>query len=71
MGKLIGHGKIYVFEPYSISYRILVKNVFINDLSDMIVCYRLAAGDRHHQLRLNIDHDNTGHSHLVQGFIEG
>lgn len=34
MGKLLeGHGKIYVFEPYSASYRMLVKSVYINDLA--------------------------------------
>lgn len=33
MGKLLeGKGKIYVFEPYSVSYRMLVKSVYINDL---------------------------------------
>ena len=34
MGKLLqGQGKIYVFEPYSVSYRMLVKSVYINDLA--------------------------------------
>jgi len=68
MGKLLeGKGKIYVFEPYSVSYRMLVKSVFINDLSDTITCYRMAAGDHEHQLRLKIDNENTGHSHLFMG----
>ena len=37
-------GHIYAFEPYSASYRLLVKNVFINGLEDVISCYRLAVG---------------------------
>ena len=33
MGKIMnGKGKIYVFEPYSVSYRMLVKSVYINQL---------------------------------------
>ena len=67
MAKIIGKGKVFVFEPFSVSYRMLVKNVFINDLDHIIECFHLAAGDRSHEMRLEIDSSNTGHSHLVQG----
>jgi hypothetical protein len=33
LGKIIGpNGHLYVFEPSSISYRILLKNIYLNDL---------------------------------------
>ena len=56
MGKLMeGRGKIYAFEPFSVSYRMLVKSVYLNKLEHMFVCLRMAAGDRKHSMRLEID----------------
>lgn len=46
MGLLSEGGKVYAFEPYSVSYRMLVKSVYINDLASRVICYRLAAGAR-------------------------
>lgn len=46
MGKLAKGGKVYAFEPFSVSYRMLVKNVYLNDLAEAVTCYRLAAGAR-------------------------
>lgn len=45
----------------------LVKSVYLNNLDKIFVCLRMAAGDRKSSMRLQIDHDNTGHSHLFQG----
>ena len=56
MGKVMeGRGKIYAFEPFSVSYRMLVKSVYLNKLEHMFVCLRMAAGDRKHSMRLEID----------------
>lgn len=67
MGKLSEGGKVYVFEPFSVSYRMLVKSVYINDLASKMTCFRLAAGARSEELRLKIDPSNTGHSHISYG----
>ena len=41
--------------------------MFLNGLQDMFVCLRMGAGDRRETLMLEIDEENTGHTHLFQG----
>lgn len=63
MGKLAGpKGKMYIFEPFSTSYKIVFKNIEIHDLSDMTTIYKMGAGSDKETLKLWIDPDNTGHS---------
>ena len=65
MGKMIGpSGKMYIFEPYSASYRILTKNIYLNGLSDNTKAYRLGAGDEQNKMKLWVDYENTGHSNF-------
>jgi len=46
MGKIIGEkGKMYLFEPYSTSYAIVKKNIYLNDLEDTTTLYKVGAGD--------------------------
>jgi predicted O-methyltransferase YrrM len=46
LGKIVGNsGHLYLFEPSSVSYRILLKNIFINDLEDITHAYRVGAGE--------------------------
>lgn len=49
-----------VFEPYSISYKILVKNLQINGLSDISRAFKLGAGDKSGSAAIWIDETNTG-----------
>ena len=56
MGKLVGEtGKLVLFEPYSVSYKIAVKNVQINGLSEMSTVYKMGAGREKQTLQLWID----------------
>ncbi len=65
MGKMIGNsGKIFMFEPYSTSYRMLVKNLYLNGFADISKAYRLGAGDEGKKMKLWIDSENTGHSNF-------
>lgn len=44
LGKIVGNkGKVFVFEPYSVSYHLLKKNLQINGLLDRTTTYRLGA----------------------------
>ena len=46
MGKIIGErGKMYIFEPYSTSFTIVKKNIYLNDLEDITTLYKVGAGD--------------------------
>lgn len=46
MGNLIKPlGRLYVFEPYSISYQILKKNIYLNDLEYITNMYQVGASD--------------------------
>ena len=45
----------------------LVKSVFLNDMDHMFFCYRMAAGNYKHAMKLEVDVENTGHTHLFQG----
>lgn len=70
MAKLSPKGKGFVFEPYSVSYRMLVKSIYINGLAERVTAYRLAAGARSEELKLKIDRHNTGHSHIHYGAFD-
>ena len=65
MGKIIGEeGEMFIFEPYSASYRILTKNIYLNGLSSVAKAYRLGAGDERRKMKLWVDSENTGHSNF-------
>ena len=45
--KLIGQsGKVYVLEPYSPNYNLLLRNITLNDLKENIFAFPLAASDK-------------------------
>lgn len=53
LGKLIGPtGKLYILEPYTPSYRMVVKNVYLNDLEGRTKVYKVGASDRQSAARL-------------------
>ena len=46
MGKIIGKsGKMFLFEPYSPSFTIAKKNIYLNDLEDYTTLYKVGASD--------------------------
>ena len=57
---------MYVFEPYSLSYRLMVKNIYLNGLQDITKTYRLGAGMVNKESLLKVDSFNTGHSSIVK-----
>lgn len=57
---------MYIFEPYSVSYKMAVKNIYLNGLESISRIYKVAAGNSKSLMKLWIDSDNTGHSSLVQ-----
>lgn len=57
---------MYIFEPYSISYKLAVKNIYLNGLETISRVYKVAAGEGRSKMKLWIDSDNTGHSSLVE-----
>jgi hypothetical protein len=67
MSRLATSGRLYVFEPYSVSYRMLVKSIYLSGLDQRTTAFRLAAGARAEELKLKIDAYNTGHSHIHYG----
>ena len=47
MGKIIGEeGRMFVVEPYSISYSLLTKNIHLNNLQKIATLYNIAASDK-------------------------
>lgn len=67
MGKIIGEkGQMFLFEPYSVSYKMAVKNIYLNGLEAVSRVYKIGAGEGKSQMKLWIDGANTGHSSLVE-----
>ena len=66
LGKAIGPtGKIFFFEPYHISYNILVKNIYLNGLQDISTAYNMAAGNKKMTAYMMIDYGSTGAAGVV------
>lgn len=63
IAKIIGKtGKLYVFEPYSVSYMIMRKNMFLNGFGDILTTYKIAASNKFQIGQLSIPYSNTGMS---------
>jgi len=63
MGQIIGPtGKMFFFEPYSVSYRILQKNIFLNNLHRISTMYKMAVSNREQSGYIFVDGLNTGGS---------
>ena len=70
MAKSVGNsGKVFVFEPYIESYRIMRKNIYINNLEDRVFTYNLAASDQKTTGRMTVDFSNTGGSHTYENVV--
>lgn len=46
IGKLIGSsGELFIFEPNSVSYSMVKKNIYLNDLEEIAHLYQVGASD--------------------------
>ena len=63
MGKQVGpNGKVYVFEPYSFSYRIMRKSVYLNGMEDRVHTFNLGASNSYEVGTISVKYLNTGGS---------
>ena len=56
---------MYLFQPYSASYKIMKKNIFINSLEEQTETYNLAAGDKRETATIVVEFGNTGASNVI------
>ncbi len=69
-GKLVGEtGKVYSFEPSSINFRYLKKNVCINNLKKVIRIYKYAVGNEEKLIKLALAESSSGHNSIVRDDI--
>lgn len=66
MGKIIGEtGKLFIFQPYSFSYKLVEKNIQINDLSSITTLYNVGAGEEKSTGVIRVSYSNTGGSEIT------
>ncbi len=69
-GKLVGEtGKVYSFEPSSLNFRYLKKNVCINNLKNIIRIYKYAVGSKEEVIKLALAESSSGHNSIVRSDI--
>lgn len=65
LGKIVGpKGRLFIMEPYSVSYNIVLKNVYLNGLGDIATVYNVGAGDRETNGSIVVSTSNTGGSEI-------
>ena len=57
-------GKIYIFEPIEVTYAMLVKNVYLNQLEDITTAYKMGAGNVYSKGVSEMIMSNTGGSKI-------
>jgi FkbM family methyltransferase len=63
MGKLIGgSGKIYAYEPYPPSFDILIRNIKLNNLTDIVEANNLAVSSKNSVEKLYLGKSSNVHS---------
>jgi hypothetical protein len=61
IGNLIGYkGELHIFEPYSVSYSIVKKNIYLNNLENITKLYKVGASDTQAAANMLINQENTG-----------
>lgn len=56
MGKIVGgKGRLFMFEPYSVSFSILLKNIYLNELGDIATVYNVGAGNKYDKAYIAVD----------------
>jgi len=63
LGRIVGDsGKLFIFEPYSVSHNMVLKNVYLNKLSKITTVYNVGAGNKYSIGYIYVNYDNTGAS---------
>jgi FkbM family methyltransferase len=65
MGRIIGdEGRLFLFEPYSLTYNIMLKNLHLNRLAHIAKAYNVGAGNAKTKGYISVYMDNTGGSEI-------
>ena len=63
MGKIIGSkGTLFIMEPFSITYNMVFKNVYLNGLANIATVYNVGASNKYSKGIISVDNINTGGS---------
>jgi FkbM family methyltransferase len=66
MGKIIGPtGRMFIFEPYVVSHRIVTKNMELNGLKNYTTVYNKGASNEKSKGTFTINQKNTGASYIL------
>jgi FkbM family methyltransferase len=72
IGKRLGpRGKVYAFEPHPRIYELLQRNVYVNGLSKLVTCFKLALSDKNTTETLRYPIGHLGGGQLGPGEILG
>ena len=52
-------GKLFMFEPYSVSFGIIKKNAYLNGLGNITTCYNVAASNKKGTAQILVSYENT------------
>ncbi|GBC84988.1 hypothetical protein HRbin11_01428 [bacterium HR11] len=67
--KIVGsEGKVYAFEPDPRNFAVLRRNVMLNHLQDIVVCFEAAASDRNGLAKFFINEGDASASSLVRPY---
>lgn len=64
--KILKKGRVYAFEPQKYSYKILKKNLSLNNLENVTLVNK-GCGSKNEKLSIYSDKNNLGHSSVVRG----
>jgi len=65
LGKALGsNGRLFMFEPFSVSHNLALKNVYFNGLADITTSYNVGGGSAYSKGVEFIDMGNTGASRV-------
>lgn len=66
MGKIVGPtGKVFIFEPYSFSNKLVTRNFIHNKMDGYTTIYKTGASDTKTTATIQISYDNTGGSEII------
>lgn len=65
-GRIAGPtGRIYMVEPYSVSFGIIQKNAYLNGLGNITTFYKTAVSNKKGKGRIMVNFTNTGGSSIL------
>ena len=64
-GRIAGQtGRLFIFEPYSVSFGIIQKNAYLNGLGNITTAYKIAASNKKAKGKIMVNYVNTGGSRV-------